>query len=86
MSDAKYVSEFAGLGDMTLLDVCAEIHADNTGASDPLSEERRAQLMSYLELRVDTWKEQTVKEWEAYDNVVRALCYVTLAEQSWRDR
>lgn len=69
---------------MSLLDICAAIHADNHGIADPLPDERRVELIDYLKHRIEVWT-PALRRSETYDNIVRALLYVTIAEKHWSE-
>lgn len=69
--------------EMQLTETIEAVHAHNTGSSDPISDERLAELRGYLERRVAHWKPSLFPTWAAYDNLMRALACVALSELHW---
>lgn len=44
---------------MSILEICDELHAANTGSSDPLPDERRRELVKALNWKIDNWNAST---------------------------
>lgn len=68
---------------MTLLDICLALHMESTGASDAMTKEERHELRSYLQYRLDNWKEFHGPGRRHFDNAVKALCVIALEEPHW---
>jgi len=62
-----------------ILETCAFLHGAYTGASDPISDEHRADLRKWLGYRLENWH-ASISKALAYDNAVRDLILATLAE------
>lgn len=63
--------------------MCEELHMANTGSSDSLTPERRAELRARLQERLKNWTPSPVAEWAPYDDAIRYLIIATLEEPNW---
>jgi hypothetical protein len=65
----------------SIIDVCVDLHDDISGSGDPLSLERREQLIDWLRRRLKAWK-NTPNDFHVstcdYDHAVRLLAKATL--------
>lgn len=64
-----------------IFEICQSLHMANHGASDPLPDSERDQLIAYLKKRVVEWRHPTrVVPWSHFDACVLALVLATIAE------
>ncbi len=59
----------------SILDVCETLHGDATGTSDPIPDEKRTELVKWLQWRIETWT-LPISE---YDDCVHKLVCAALA-------
>lgn len=64
----------------SVLEACEELHMHQTGASDVLDDSGVAARIAYLQMRLDNWMPSPHHSL-AYDEAVRHLIRITLAEQ-----
>lgn len=64
---------------MDVLTVCLTLHESATGAADPLDDDQRKRLTTWLRWRLDSWQEGPPFA-AVFDNAVKALCMAALAD------
>ncbi len=63
-----------------ILEVCQELHMSRTGSADPLSDEMRVAMRTWLSSRLQLWRPSVGEQWRPYDEGIRSLIAATLAE------
>ncbi len=66
----------------SLLDVCLEVHAGKTGASDPLSGDRILRNYKILRLAIQHWDEGPSFS-KKFDDAVKSVISATIEEMLW---
>lgn len=72
-------------GELQLIEAIEALHAEHTGSSDPMTNERYDSIRAYVERRIEHWKPSLFAAWGKYDDAVRDLGCAVLAEKHWRD-